>query len=98
MVEIAGLVRGVLVNFFVLLGFVALSAILRGWSSAKQKPVPAWQAGLLFGGMAPLRLADLPSPNTPKPSSPNTRPAHQTSARPNPSPPSNRPARRASAR
>lgn len=45
-------IRGALINLFVLLGFVSLSSMLRGWSLRNRKTIPHWQTGILFGTMA----------------------------------------------
>ena len=46
------LAQGTVVNLFVLLGFVAVCAMLRAWSATQQRTVSSWFRGGLFGGMA----------------------------------------------
>lgn len=47
---------GVVVNLFVLLGFVAIWALVRGWSARRQRAVDSWRTGILFGGMAVVSM------------------------------------------
>jgi len=48
--------HGAVINLFVLLGFVTVCSVLRGWSMKQRRPVPDWQTGLLFGVMAVVTM------------------------------------------
>ncbi len=54
--NVFGLARGVTVNLFVLLGFVALWGMVRGWDLLKRRSWRSWPAGLLFGFMAVVAM------------------------------------------
>jgi two-component system, cell cycle sensor histidine kinase and response regulator CckA len=44
--------QGVIINVFLLLGFVALFSIVRDWPTARVRSIPNWIDGFLFGAMA----------------------------------------------
>lgn len=58
------LAQGVLINVFLLLGFVALFSMLRDWPATRLKSIPVWANGLLFGIMAMVAMM-VPSTATP---------------------------------
>lgn len=58
------LARGVLINLFMLLGFVALASMTRRLKGSPARYLPAWAEGLLFGLMAVLAMA-VPSVTSP---------------------------------
>ncbi len=49
---LTGLVQGIIINIFLLLGFVALFSMVRDWPAARVRSIPAWANGLLFGATA----------------------------------------------
>ena len=53
----ANLARGVLINLFMLLGFVALYSMARRVRTTPSDHLPAWAEGFLFGLMAVLSMA-----------------------------------------
>jgi len=48
--------KGVLLNLFVLLAFVALCGMVRAWSTRHRRRIPAWHTGLLFGLLAVVAM------------------------------------------
>ena len=48
--------RGVIINLFVLLGFVAVCTMGHGWAERTQRQVAPWIVGLLFGMMAVIAM------------------------------------------
>ncbi len=48
--------QGVIINVFLLLGFVALFAMVRHWLAARFGSVPDWANGFLFGAMAVVAM------------------------------------------
>ncbi len=51
-----GLAQGAVINLFMLLGFVAVFSMTRGWSVAQGRSVPLWVIGGLFGAMAVVAM------------------------------------------
>jgi signal transduction histidine kinase len=51
-----GLAQGAVINLFMLLGFVAVFSMTRGWSVAQGRSVPPWVIGGLFGAMAVVAM------------------------------------------
>jgi two-component system, cell cycle sensor histidine kinase and response regulator CckA len=49
---LAGFVQGIVINVFLLLGFVALFSMVRDWPAERIRSIPAWANGLLFGATA----------------------------------------------
>jgi two-component system, cell cycle sensor histidine kinase and response regulator CckA len=49
---LTGLVQGIVINVFLLLGFVALFSMVRDWPAARVRSIPAWVNGFLFGATA----------------------------------------------
>jgi two-component system, cell cycle sensor histidine kinase and response regulator CckA len=54
--SVFSLAQGVIVNLFLLLGFVALVSMARDWPAARRRNIPAWANGLLFGAMAVVAM------------------------------------------
>jgi two-component system, cell cycle sensor histidine kinase and response regulator CckA len=54
--SLTGFAQGVIVNLFLLMGFVALFSMLRDWPAARLRTMPAWVNGLLFGVMAVVAM------------------------------------------
>ena len=50
------LVRGVVINIFLLLGFVSFCSLLNGWVVRKKLEIRAWLIGFLFGIMAIIAM------------------------------------------
>jgi two-component system cell cycle sensor histidine kinase/response regulator CckA len=53
---VTGLIQGIVINSFLLLGFAALFSIVRDWPSTRIRFIPAWINGLLFGAMATVAM------------------------------------------
>ena len=46
------LVRGLLINLFVLLGFAAACTLVSSWATRQQREIVAWLVGLLYGSLS----------------------------------------------
>ena len=54
--DIIDFTKGILVNLFVMFGFVAVCTMGREWASRRERKVSGWPAGLLFGLMATIAM------------------------------------------
>jgi two-component system cell cycle sensor histidine kinase/response regulator CckA len=54
--NVSGLIQGIVINVFLLLGFVALFSMVRNWPSTRIRSIPSWVNGLLFGAMATVAM------------------------------------------
>jgi len=51
-INLSELLRGLITNLFVLLGFTSVCMVVSGWAVQQKKKVNVWLVGLLYGGMS----------------------------------------------